>query len=84
MDKPERESVVLETVRKSELPEAWRKRLKVGADEPMAVKIARRTARTSKRPNATFGMWADRVLVNSSSRHIRPSDGPRLEAFQPR
>ena len=69
MEKPDSGSVVWENVKAGDLPEAWRKRLKASADEQLTVTITKRPSRAiatrlraSKRPNASFGMWADRVF----------------------
>ena len=57
-------SVVIEDVMASELPEAWRQRVKAKGNEVLTVTIAKRktgtAARTARKPNSTFGMWADR------------------------
>lgn len=71
MEKPDTGSVVWENVKAGDLPEAWRIRLKAGAEERLTVTIAKRPSRASasrprasKRPNASFGMWADRVHID--------------------
>ena len=65
-------TVVLEDVKASELPEAWRRRVKAKANEVLTVTIAKRKTKTAakaaKKPNATFGMWADRTDVRPPSR----------------
>jgi glycine/D-amino acid oxidase-like deaminating enzyme len=83
MEKPETGSVVLENVKPSDLPEAWRKRLKAGAEERLTVTIATRPLRArasrpraSKRPNASFGMWADRVHIDPAA-YVRALRRPR-------
>jgi hypothetical protein len=83
MEKPETGSVVLENVKPSELPEAWRKRLKAGAEERLTVTIAKRPSparasrpRAAKRPNASFGMWADRVHLDPAA-YVREVRRPR-------
>lgn len=83
MEKPETASVVLENVKAGDLPEAWRKRLKAGAEERLTITIARRPSRTSasrprtpKRPNASFGMWADRVDIDPAA-YVRAMRRPR-------
>ena len=83
MEKPETGSVVLENVKAGDLPEAWRKRLKAGAEERLTVTIAKRTSRASaskprasKRPNASFGMWADRVHIDPAA-YVRALRRPR-------
>ena len=68
-------TVVLEGVKASELPEAWRQRVKAKANEVLTVTIAKRkkktVAKTAKKPNATFGMWADRTDVNDPADYVR-------------
>lgn len=83
MEKPETGSVVWENVKAGDLPAAWRKRLKAGAEERLTVTIAKRPSRAistglraSKRPNASFGMWADRVEVDPAA-YVRASRRPR-------
>lgn len=68
-------TVVIDNVRPSELPEAWRQRVKAKGDEVLTVTIAKRktqaAAKTAKKPNATFGMWADRADVNDPAAYVR-------------
>jgi hypothetical protein len=84
MKKSETVSVVLENVKLGDLPEAWRKHLKAGAEERLTVTIAKRPSRASasrprasKRPNASFGMWADRVHIDPAA-YVRALRRPRL------
>ena len=74
-------TVVLEGVKASELPEAWRQRVKAKANEVLTVTIAKRktntVAKTAKKPNATFGMWADRADVNDPAAYVRALRQPR-------
>ena len=61
-------SVILENVKASELPAAWRKRAKVKGDELLTVTIAKRQWQTAaKKPNASFGMWADRTDLDAAA-----------------
>jgi hypothetical protein len=83
MEKSETGSVVLENVKPGDLPEAWRKRLKAGAETRLTVTITRRPSRASafsprasKRPNASFGMWADRVHIDPAE-YVRALRRPR-------
>ena len=68
-------TVVIEGVMASELPEAWRQRVKAKGNEVLTVTIAKRkretAAKTGKKPNATFGMWADRADVNDPAAYVR-------------
>lgn len=68
-------TVVIEGVMVSELPEAWRWRVKAKRNEVLTVTIAKRktatAAKTIKKPNATFGMWADRADVNDPVAYVR-------------
>jgi hypothetical protein len=71
-------TVVIEDVMASELPEAWRQRVKAKGNEVLTVTIAKRktqatakTAKTAKKPNATFGMWADRDDVKDPAAYVR-------------
>jgi len=67
--------VVIEDVMASELPEAWRRRVKAKGNEVLTVTIAKRktqaVAKTAKKPNATFGMWAARADVNDPATCVR-------------
>ena len=67
-------TVVIERVMASELPETWRQRVKAKGNEVLTVTIAKRKtqpAKTAKKPNATFGMWADRTDVNDPAAYVR-------------
>lgn len=68
-------TVVIDDVMASELPEAWRKRVKAKSNELLTVTIAKRktetAAKKAKKPNATFGMWADRADVNDPAAYVR-------------
>jgi hypothetical protein len=68
-------TVVIEGVVASDLPEAWRRRLKAKSDEVLTVTIAKSqleaAAKAVKKPNATFGMWADRTDVNDPADYVR-------------
>ena len=68
-------TVVIEGVVASELPEAWRQRVKAKGNEVLTVTIAKRktksAAKTAKKPNATFGMWADRADVSDPATYVR-------------
>lgn len=69
-------AVVLD-VKASELPAAWRKRAKVKGDELLTVTIARRQEKTTaKKPNASFGMWADRADLDPAA-YVRTLREPR-------
>ncbi|HEV2008232.1 MAG TPA: hypothetical protein VGQ88_05855 [Burkholderiales bacterium] len=74
-------TVVFEGVKASELPEAWRRRIKAKANEVLTVTIAKRktktAAKTAKKPNATFGMWADRADANDPAAYVRALRRPR-------
>src|SRR4029450_2021699 len=58
-----REPVVLDDVKASEVPRAWRRRVKAKGDERLTVTISRRAGKGRGKPNATFGMWADRADI---------------------
>ena len=68
-------AVVIDRVIASELPETWRKRVKAKGNELLTVTIAKRKAETAakatKKPNATFGMWADRTDVHDPAAYVR-------------
>ena len=70
-------TVVLDDVKASELPKAWRRRVRAKADERLTVTIARRTGKASGKPNATFGMWADRADVPDPAAFVRALRRPR-------
>lgn len=68
-------TVVIKDVMASELPETWRRRVKAKGNEVLTVTIAKRktatAARIAKKPNATFGMWADRADVTDPAAYVR-------------
>ena len=68
-------TVVIEGVMASELPKAWRQRVRAKGNEVLTVTIAKRktktAAKTAKKPNATFGMWADSADVNDPAAYVR-------------
>lgn len=74
-------TLVLEGVKASELPEAWRRRVKAKANEVLTVTIAKRkiqiAATRAKKPNATFGMWADRTDASDPVAYVRALRQPR-------
>lgn len=74
-------TLVLEGVKASELPEEWRRRVNARADEVLTVTIAKRKTETAakrvKKPNATFGMWADRAAANDPAAYVRTLRQPR-------
>lgn len=74
-------TVVLEGVKASELPEAWRRRVKAKAGEVLTVTIAKHKA--AKKPNATFGMWADREDVSDPAAYVRALRQPRSVSRRP-
>ena len=73
-------SVVLENVKASELPAAWRKRAKVKANEVLTVTIAKRAGTAppheARKPNASFGMWRDRTDLDPVA-YVRAMRQPR-------
>ena len=66
-------TVVVEGVLASELPEAWRRRVRAKDNEVLTVTIAKRKTETAAKTkhNATFGMWADRADVNDPAAYMR-------------
>jgi hypothetical protein len=68
-------TVVIEGVVASDLPKAWRQRVGARGNEVLTVTITKRKkgtmAKTAKKPNATFGMWADRADVNDPAAYAR-------------
>ena len=76
-------TVVIEGVMASELPEAWRQRVKAKGNEVLTVTIAKRktatVAKTAKKPNATFGMWADRDDIGTGVEYVNRIRQPRLK-----
>ena len=72
-------TVVIDAVKASELPKAWRRRVKANAGELVTVTIARRNgSRGAKRkPNSTFGMWADRKDLTNPGAYVRALRRPR-------
>lgn len=69
----------------SELPEAWRRRVKAKAGEVLTVTIAKHKAerKAAKKPNATFGIWAVREDVSDPATYVRALRQPRVVARRP-
>ena len=72
-----REPVVLDDIKGSELPKAWRRRVKAKAGERLTVTIARRADKARGKPNATFGMWGDRADMPDPVAYVRALRRPR-------
>jgi hypothetical protein len=74
-------TVVLEDVKVSELPQAWRRRVKARADDVLTVTIAKRQSKPAlksiKKPNATFGMWSDLADAVDPVAYVRGLRQPR-------
>ena len=64
-------TVVLDDVKPSELPKAWRRRVKAKADDRLRVTIDRKARKAPRKPNATFGMWSDRPDVPDPVAYVR-------------
>src|SRR3990172_2193653 len=68
-------TVVIEGVKASELPKAWRQRVKAKGNEELTVTIAKRKTRAAakavKKPNETFGMWSDCADVKDPGAYVR-------------
>ena len=70
-------TVILDNVKASELPEAWRKRAKVKSNELITVTIAKRQQKSAtEKPNASFAMWADRTDLHPAA-YVRALRKPR-------
>ena len=78
-------TVVLEGVKASELPETWRRRVKAKAGEVLTVTIAKHKVerKAANKPNATFGMWADREEVSDPAAYVRALRQPRARSRRP-
>ena len=79
-------AVVIQHVRVSELPEAWRARLHAEADARVTVRIeeeaesreAPREATKENAENPLFGMWQDRVEMADVEAYVRKLRAPRF------
>lgn len=72
-----RTTVVLKDVKAGDLPQAWRRRVKAKTDERLTVTITRPKPSAAKKPNATFGMWADRTDLTDPAAYVRALRAPR-------
>ena len=64
--------------------QAWRRRVNAKAGEVLTVTIARRKAprKTAKKPNATFGMWADREDASDPGAYLRALRTPVYSPYR--
>lgn len=74
-------TVILEHVKVTELPADWVKRIKAKASDTVRVTIAKEPATSkgikAKKPNSTFGMWADRQDIGDAGAYVRKLRQPR-------
>lgn len=52
-------------------------------EELLREAIRKRARKTARKPNATFGMWADRADVTDSAAYVRALRRPRRLAQRP-
>ena len=74
-------TVILEHVKVTELPTDWMKRIKAKSSDTVRVTIATEPAAGKsakvKKPNSTFGMWADRDDIGDAGEYVRRIRQPR-------
>ena len=74
------DTIILEHVKASELPTDWIKRIKAKPGETVRVTIVKEVASVkrnkTRKPNRSFGMWADRKSTRLNSSHERLSRMP--------
>lgn len=77
-------AIVIEHVKLSELPEAWRQKLAAAEDTRVTVRIEQEEA-TSNHPTAQeesddplFGMWRDREDMADVQAYVRKLRAPRF------
>ena len=75
------DTIILEHVKASELPTDWIKRIKAKPGETLRVTIVKEVASAkqtkNKKPNRSFGMWADRQDIGDAGEYVRRLRQPR-------
>jgi len=78
-------AIVIEHVKVSELPEAWRERLAANEDARVTVRIEQEAASNDTEAPATehsddrlFGMWRDREEMADVEGYVRKLRAPRF------
>ena len=75
-------AIVIEHVKVSELPEAWRAKLPAAQDARVTVRIEEETeSRETAKENAEnplFGMWQDREEMEDVEAYVRKLRAPRF------
>ena len=78
-------AIVIENVRVSELPEAWREKLPANDDARVTVRIEQEAADKNTEVVATehaddplFGMWCDREEMADVEAYVRNLRAPRF------
>lgn len=79
-------AIVIEHVKVSELPEAWRKKLPANDDARVTVRIEQEatasttdsTATTEQPDDPLFGMWRDREEMADVEAYVRTLRAPRF------
>jgi hypothetical protein len=71
-------ALTLEHVPLSELPAAWRAKIKARGSSTVKVKIELESSATSNpAPDAAFGIWQDRTDLADPVAHVRKLRAPR-------
>ena len=82
MDTPD--TIILEHVKASESPTDWIKRIKAKPGETLRVTIVKEVASVkrskARKPNRSFGMWADRQDIGEAGDYVRQLRQPRYGA----
>jgi hypothetical protein len=71
-------AVVIEHVKASDLPEAWRERLAATQDARFTVRIEEKPGEAA---DSAFGMWRDRADVVDVEAYVRKLRAPRFSAL---
>jgi len=71
-------TILIEHVKVSELPESWRARLAAARDAQVTVRIEEEPTATDNTPSA-FGMWRDRDDLADVAGYARRLRAPRFE-----
>ena len=78
------DTIILEHVKASELPTDWIKRIKAKPGETLRVTIVKEVASVkrskARKPNRSFGMWADRQDIGDAGDYVRQLRQPRYGA----
>ena len=71
-------AIIIEHVKISELPEAWRAKLPVAENVRVTVRIDEETSDKEAEENLLFGMWSDREEMADVEAYVSKLRTPRF------